>query len=64
MVSQSPCLRWHICVQHNTQHLLLPSLGPGMQHLVSKTEPGLFKTEQSCNLFLQPGKKEFRLYLK
>lgn len=34
---QSPCLRWRICVQRNTRHLLLPSLGPGTQHLANKT---------------------------
>lgn len=52
MESQSPYLRWRTYVQHNTQHLLLPSLGPGMQHLANKTVKGI-KQRKVANHFLR-----------
>ena len=51
---QSPCLRWHISVRRNIQHPLLPSLGPGTQHLADTTVR-IFKTKETCTTFPQLG---------
>lgn len=59
--SQSPCLRWHICVQHNTRHPPSPSLGPGMRHLVRRTESGYLKQRKVVIYFLSWVRADFML---
>lgn len=48
-------------MQHNTQHLLLPSPGPGMQHLAKKIVR-VFKTKELQ--YSSSAGYEFRLYFK